>query len=67
MPKKKQRITSMTESLKKAIRDSGLSFRFLGHESGVKRQSLMKFMSGETSLRLDMADKLAKYFELELK
>ena len=56
----------MTESLKKAIRDSGLSFRFLGHETGVTRQSLMKFMGGETSLRLDMADKLAKYFELEL-
>lgn len=56
----------MTDSLKKAIRHSGLSYRFLEHESGVKRQSLMKFMRGETSLRLDIADKLARYFELEL-
>ena len=57
----------MTESLKRAIRESGLSFRFLEHETGVKRQSLMKFIRGETSLRLDIADKLATYFELELK
>ena len=34
--------------------------------TGVKRQFLMKFMAGEQSRRLDIADKLAAYFSLEL-
>ena len=32
----------------------------------VIRQSLMKFVHNEQSLRLDMADKLAEFFDLEL-
>lgn len=56
----------MTAALKQAITDSGLPFLTLEQQTGVKRQSLMKFMAGETSLRLDLADKLADYFGLEL-
>ncbi len=56
----------MTTALLKAIADSELSFLALELHTGVKRQSLMKFVRGETSLRLDFADKLAAYFELEL-
>ena len=56
----------MTETLKRAIRDSGLSFKALERETGVKRQSLMKFMRGEQSLRLDLADRLAAFFKLKL-
>lgn len=57
----------MTESLKRAIRDSGMGFRELERETGVVRQSLMRFMSGRGSLRVDVADKLAVYFDLELR
>jgi plasmid maintenance system antidote protein VapI len=35
--------------------------------TGVKRASIMRFLRGETSLRLDMADRLAAYFGLELR
>jgi len=67
MSAKRKKLTTMTEALREAIADSDLSFKALERETGVIRQSLMKFMQHETSLRLDIADKLAAYFELELK
>jgi hypothetical protein len=57
----------LTEALRRAISDSGLSFKALEKETGVLRQSLMKFARREQSLRLDLADKLAVYFKLELR
>jgi len=56
----------MTETLKQTIAESGMSFRGLETATGIKRQSLMKFMRDEQSLRLDIADKLAEYFGLAL-
>jgi hypothetical protein len=47
--------------------ENGESFRAIERDSGVLRQSLMKFVRGETSLRLDIADTLAEYYGLELK
>jgi plasmid maintenance system antidote protein VapI len=55
---------TMTDLLKQAITDAG-SFRAIETATGVKRQSLMKFVRDEQSLRLDMADKLAAYFGIE--
>lgn len=63
----RRRGVTITEVLKKAITDSGMSFRAIEQETGVLRQSLMKFMRGQQSLRLDMADKVAAYFGLELR
>lgn len=57
---------TMTEALRIAIANSDLSFNALERETGVKRQSIMKFVNGEQSLRLDVADKLAEYFGLEV-
>jgi len=57
---------AISDALRKAVVDSGLPFLKLEQATGVKRQSLMKFMAGEQSLRLDIADKLAAYFGLEL-
>jgi len=56
----------MTEALQQAILDSELNFRELERETGVKRQSLMKFARGEQSLRLDMADRLAEFFGFDI-
>ncbi len=39
----------------------------LERETGVTRASIMRFVRGSPSLRLDMADRLAAYFELELR
>ena len=35
--------------------------------TGVKRQSMMKFLKGEQSLRLDLAERLATHFGIESK
>ena len=55
----------MTELLREAIAESGLSFKGIERETGVLRQSLMKFARCEQSLRLDIADKLAEFFGIE--
>ena len=54
----------MTDALKRAIESSGLPFLTLEQETGVTRQSLMAFMKGERTLRLDIADQVANYFGL---
>jgi plasmid maintenance system antidote protein VapI len=66
MATRRKTPTTLTETLRQAIADSGLPFAELERQSGVIRQSLMKFVRNEQSLRLDMADKLAEFFALEL-
>jgi hypothetical protein len=66
MPPKPKTYRTMTSALREEIARSGTSFKTLERESGVIRQSLMKFAAGEQSLRLDVADKLAQYFGLEV-
>ena len=56
----------MTAALRQAIADTESSFYELERQTGIKRQSLMKFVRGEQSLRLDMADKLAEFFGIEI-
>jgi hypothetical protein len=56
----------IADALRKAIADSGLNFKALERETGVLRQSLMKFVRGEQSLRGDLMDKLAVFFDLQL-
>ena len=43
------------------------SMNAVAKATGLTRQSLSRFMRGERSLRLDLADKLATYFGLELR
>lgn len=66
MSKRPAKFRTMTETLKQAIADSGLTVLQLEQQTGVLRQTLLKFTRNEQSLRLDMADKLAQFFELEL-
>jgi len=56
----------MTAALRQAISNSELLFKALERETDLLRKSLMEFVRGETSLRLDIADTLAEYFELEI-
>ena len=57
---------TLTETLRQSIADSELPFIELERQTGVLRQSLMKFARGEQTLLLDAADKLAEFFALEL-
>ena len=66
MPAKRKTYDSMTEAILDAIADSELSFKAIERETGVLRQSLMKFAAGEQTIRLDAADKLAEFFGIEV-
>ncbi len=67
MTRRKDSYKTMTEALKQAIAESELSYKALEKATGVTRQSIMGFAKGERTLRLDIADKLARYFGLEVK
>ena len=60
-------MTSITETLRRAVVDSGLPLLQVAQAAGVERASLSRFVRGERTLRLDMADRLATYFKLELR
>jgi plasmid maintenance system antidote protein VapI len=57
----------LTDVLRQIIAESGLAHIAIERATGVKRASIMRFLRGERSLRLDMADRLAAYFGLELR
>ena len=65
MAKAKKRET-MTRLLRQALLESD-SLNAIQRATGLKRQALAKFMRGEQSLRLDLADKLASYFGIEIR
>lgn len=52
--------------LRRAIADSGMTYSELERATGVKRSSIMRFVRGDRSLRLDMADRLAAHFGLRV-
>ena len=57
---------TMSEILRRAIRDSGKALIAIERETGVQRMSISRFLRGDTSLYLDKAEKLAAYFGLVL-
>ena len=67
MAAKQKFYNTMTDAIREAIAESELSFQSLERETGVLRQSLMKFAAGEQTLRLDAADKLANFFNIEVR
>ena len=56
----------MTDVLRKAIADSGLSLYRIATDTGVSPESLLRFRRGDQSIRLDKADLLADYLGLRL-
>lgn len=64
--RKRKKPPTMTDVIRQAIVDSKIPLLRLSNETGVARASLIRFLRNETSIRLDVADKLAEYFGLEL-
>lgn len=60
-------MKSVSEALRQAVLDSGLPLLQIAEAAAVERASLSRFVRGERTLRLDMADRLAAYFKLELR
>jgi len=52
---------TMTELLREVLAEAD-SLRGVERETGVKNPSLVRFLNGAQSLRLDMADRLARHF-----
>jgi plasmid maintenance system antidote protein VapI len=57
----------ISDLLRQTIVESRVSYNALQKATGVTRASIMRFVRGDQSLRLDMADRLAEYFGLELR
>jgi plasmid maintenance system antidote protein VapI len=62
----RKRNTPISDILRRSITESGVSYNSLQRETGVTRASIMRFVRGDQSLRLDLADRLADFFGLAL-
>jgi transcriptional regulator with XRE-family HTH domain len=62
----KSKAKTLTDVLRAAIERSGLTHYRIGRGAGIPESSLLRFMRGETSLRLDKADRLAAYLGFRL-
>jgi transcriptional regulator with XRE-family HTH domain len=58
---------TMSDVLRNAIRKSDASQYDIERATGVKRASIIRFLRGDTSLRLDKADALAVFLGLTLR
>lgn len=59
-------MTSIVDTLKAAIAKSGVPYLRMERECGVNRLCVSRFMRGVSSLSLEQADMLARYFGLVL-
>ena len=57
----------LRRTVEQAVADGRTNYLALERQTGVVRASIRRFVNGERSLRLDMADRLAAFFELELR
>jgi plasmid maintenance system antidote protein VapI len=57
----------LREKIRRAIDDGETTYLGLERETGITRASIMRFVRGTQFLRLDMADRLAVRFGLELR
>jgi hypothetical protein len=57
----------LRQTIAKAVESGRTNYKALQRETGVTRASVMRFVTGRRFLRLDLADRLAAYFGLELK
>ena len=63
----KKRPSPISDLLRPTIVESGIRHLQSEQETGVPRASISRFVRELNSLRLDVADKLAEYFGLELR
>lgn len=65
-PIKKIIECTMSDVLRQTILEAEVPLLVLERDTGVQRASLRRFLRRETSLHLDIADRLATYFGLKL-
>jgi hypothetical protein len=57
----------LRRTILRTVEGGRTNYKTLERETGVTRASIMRFARGSQSLRLDVADRLAAYFGLELR
>jgi plasmid maintenance system antidote protein VapI len=57
----------ISDLLRRVIAESDVSYNELQKATRVTRASIMRFVRGDQSIRLDSADRLAEFFGLELR
>jgi plasmid maintenance system antidote protein VapI len=57
----------LLRTVREAIESGQTNYKALERETGLTRASIMRFVAGKQSLRLDLADRLADCFGLELR
>ena len=60
-------MRTMSETLREALRKSTLTVYAVAKATGLQTDSLYRFLDGRTSLRLDLADRLAEFLGFELR
>lgn len=65
-PSARKQASSISDQLRQAMQASKLSAYRLAADSGVNVAAVLRFMSGERSLRLESVDRLAAVLGLEL-
>jgi len=65
-PKRPARPATVSDALRQAMIDSGLSAYRLAADSGVNTAAILRFKSGQRSLKLESVDRLAEVLGLEL-
>lgn len=62
----KKRPTDLSEQLRSALEDCGLSRYEVARQTGISESTLSRFANGERGLPLKTVDLLARFLELEL-
>ncbi|MCI0463812.1 MAG: helix-turn-helix transcriptional regulator [Gemmataceae bacterium] len=57
----------LRRTIREAVEAERTNYKALERDTGVTRASIMRFVRGSQSLRLDVADRLAAHFGLELR
>jgi plasmid maintenance system antidote protein VapI len=62
----KQRPKKITDQVRQAIDDSGLTRYRISKETGIDESALAKFYNGHRGLSMDALDRLGKYLGLRI-
>lgn len=61
-----RKAVSLSEQVRRAIRDSGLTQYRISKEAGIDRSTLHRFMTGERGLPMKTLDRLAEVLDLRV-
>ena len=61
-----QRRVTLSDQMRRAVDESGMSRYAICKATGMDQANMSRFMSGETGLTLETADRIAKLLNLEL-